>query len=171
MGSLIDTLLLFFLIGCYAVPLLFVFIDIFSRYENKKILVLMIGSAIVFLPIFLIIYYYFRKQDTKDDVKIAKADHEINLIHTNSIECPDCSTISNKYDKFCYKCGKQLQIKCEGCNYIVQSNWDFCASCGFFIGVEENLVHKLESGRVETTNSLKKISYKYLQGEKLYTFE
>lgn len=129
-NDIIEILFWIIALGIFIVPLIFIILDIKDRYENKFLRVLLAFVAIFFYPIFIFAYFLFRKKTTIREDKDFEQDLNINLIGSESIQCPKCSSVNARKNKHCHSCGIYLTNVCMRCKHIVELDWNFCTTCG-----------------------------------------
>ncbi len=48
------------------------------------------------------------------------------------LRCPECGSVINENDKFCWNCGYSLKVrKCPNCGADLKPEDKFCRSCGY----------------------------------------
>jgi uncharacterized paraquat-inducible protein A len=129
--SIISSLVTLSLIGLYVVPLFFVLLEIYDSYYSKsKILfIAMVLLAVLFLPIFVIMFFNHKK--LKSGLNNGEKEVDILMTSNNLVECGSCAFLNKKDNKFCSKCGDKLYYFCEKCNHPSPRTSSFCGECGF----------------------------------------
>ncbi|MBP9759632.1 zinc ribbon domain-containing protein [Candidatus Dojkabacteria bacterium] len=138
LDSIIELSIVIALFGIYLTPLIIVIHDLWKRYDDKFIKIILSILAICTLPIFIIPYIIFRKETTHSEDENIKSEINILTTSNNCIKCTRCKEINRADYNFCIKCGGLLLAACRNCGKNIDLNWEHCAFCG------TNLVRELE---------------------------
>jgi|GEM_PF-5452179 len=82
--------------------------------------------SIAFLPIYLIARPDIGARDKLTEDTQSKA----LLLGSNLDICPNCGDVTERFYKFCQKCGAQVVKVCPQCNQPMAMHWKFCVNCG-----------------------------------------
>ncbi|MEJ2672512.1 MAG: adenylate/guanylate cyclase domain-containing protein [Deltaproteobacteria bacterium] len=60
------------------------------------------------------------------------------------MNCPRCHTVNDETQKFCRKCGANLQTRCFHCGSVILPSDRFCGECGTELEISKKLAEKQE---------------------------
>lgn len=100
-------------------------LDISARSQSifrqiLSIIIVAIGSPIIWLPI----YFLIRPRDLKEDIVSRK-----DALYLTLIQCNECGWVNRLEHEYCITCWKKLKVECKECKARYSYEWDYCSQC------------------------------------------